>query len=88
MDLSRLEWLELQSKSKPYQVKIVDKEKIEKISTTKTPREIKTTIVEVWKQNLPNYIDPNTGLPYDPFRENSERGIRLTKLRKLRAVLP
>lgn len=87
MKLSALEWLELQSKSKPDQVKIVDQDIVE-MPTTKTPRKTKITTVEVWKQNLPNYIDPSTGLPYDPFRGDSERGIRLAKLRKLRAVLP
>ncbi|AXH79239.1 MAG: hypothetical protein [Circular genetic element sp.] len=87
MKLSALEWLELQSKSKPNQIKIFDEEKIE--ANTEVPeRTIKRTVFKVWEQNIPNYIDPSTGLPYDPFRENSERGKRLTKLRKLRAVLP
>jgi len=85
MDLSALEWLELQSKKK-----VIDFSINETLpSEDKTPkRETKTTIVEVWKQNLPTYIDPNTGLPYDPFRGNGERGRRLAELRKLRAVLP
>ena len=39
-------------------------------------------------RDIPNYIDPNTGKSYDPFREDSERGRRLHHLRKLRAVLP
>jgi len=85
MDLSALEWLELQSRKK-----VIDFPINETLpSADKTvEREIKTTIVEVWKQNLPNYIDPSTGLPYDPFRVNGERGRRLDQLRKLRAVLP
>jgi hypothetical protein len=85
MDLSALEWLELQSRKK-----VIDFPINEPLPSKDKPakREIKTTIVEVWKQNLPNYIDPNTGLPYDPFRVNGERGRRLDQLRKLRAVLP
>ena len=87
MKLSALEWLESQSKSKPNQIRIIDEEKIEP-NTKATERTIKKTVFKVWEQNIPNYIDPSTGLPYDPFRGNSERGERLTKLRKLRAVLP
>lgn len=40
------------------------------------------------ERNVQNYIDPNTGRPYDPFRTNSDRGRKLALLRKLRAVLP
>jgi len=38
--------------------------------------------------DVPNYIDPNTGKPYDPFREDKERGLKIHKLRMQRAVLP
>ena len=38
--------------------------------------------------DVPNYIDPNTGQPYNPFRENKERGLKLDKLRMQRSVLP
>ena len=84
MILSALEWLELQSKRKLINIRIDD------INSAKDKElgQNKTVIIEVGEQNLPNYIDPNTGLPYDPFRENEERGRKLTRLRKLRAVLP
>jgi hypothetical protein len=38
--------------------------------------------------NTPNYIDPSTGKPWDPYRSQSNRERKLHKLRMLRAVLP
>jgi len=38
--------------------------------------------------NTPNYIDPSTGKPWNPYRYQSTRDIKLHKLRMLRAVLP
>ena len=37
---------------------------------------------------IPYYIDPSTGEPWDPYRSNSPRSKRKAKLNRLRAVLP
>ncbi len=37
---------------------------------------------------IPNYIDPSTGEPWNPYRSNSPRAKRKAKLNRLRAVLP
>ena len=36
----------------------------------------------------PNSIDPSTGKPWDPYRNQSAREVKLHKLRMLRSVLP
>ena len=38
--------------------------------------------------NTPDYIDPSTGKPWDPYRNQSAREVKLHKLRMLRSVLP
>jgi len=84
MKLESLQWLELQSQSNINQIKMFEEDK--EVESEVKPK-LSDSIL-LLEQNLPNYIDPVTRLPYDPFRENSSRGKKLALLLTLRAVLP
>ena len=85
--MDRLAYLEtLSRRDKEYQHKIYDD--INFVGTEKAPIKPGMTVIIPTEIELPHYIDPSTGQPYDPYREQSSRGKKIHLLRMLRSVLP
>jgi len=81
-----LEDLESRARITPYVQFVIPN----KLSNLDISGDVQKKIVTVSHNpiNTPNYIDPSTGKPWNPYRYQSTRDIKLHKLRMLRAVLP
>jgi hypothetical protein len=86
MLLEALEDLESRARITPYVQFVIPS----KLSNLDISGDVQKELVTVSHNpiNTPNYIDPNTGKPWDPYRSQSNRERKLHKLRMLRAVLP